>query len=122
MNGNDDRKAGAAYQIAICVFVILFALFWCGVVAATGAWFMLIFGLFFLGISVFRLVMCIKALNKEKEKDRGSSTTRRETDPWNRPPHPTGTASSGSAFCPYCGAAVDSGFQFCPKCGRRLEQ
>ena len=33
--------------------------------------------------------------------------------------HSTDT-SSGSRFCPYCGAAVEGDFEFCNKCGKRL--
>lgn len=116
-----ERKAGASYSIAMNIFVLLFGIVWCVLVASTGVWFMLLFGLFFVGMAAYRLIMCVKVANSEKEK--------KAADPWDRPagqqsyqsePPRQAPQSGGSGYCPYCGSAIQPGFEFCPKCGRRL--
>lgn len=111
MDRRRERKAGAAYGIGVSLFVIAFALAWCAVVAAMGAWFMLIFGIFFLALAVFRLVMCIRMAKNEKNAHPDPS---READPWDRPSR----KDPASTFCPYCGASMDPDFRYCPHCGR----
>ncbi len=117
-----ERKAGAAYSIAMNVFVMIFGIFWCIMAASMGAGFMLIFGIPFVGMAAYRLVMCVKLAKNEQEK--------KSTDPWdrpagqqsyqNQPPHQN--PASGSGYCPYCGASTSAGFQFCPTCGRKLPE
>ena len=115
---DEERKAGKAMGIGMSVFVLLFGIFWCIMVASSGAWFMVIFGLFFVGLAAYRLVKMIQLSKKEESH---------YADPWDRPAEPRDyTENPGSSgctedgFCPYCGAESKEGFVFCPKCGRRL--
>ena len=111
-----DRKAGKAIGLGTAIYAVIFAVVWNLIAAASGAGFMLLFGLPFLGFMVFRLVVLLKKSKAEKP-----------ADPWNQPqqprsytatPEPQGRSADG--FCPYCGEEVQAGFTFCPKCGRRL--
>lgn len=115
MNGNDDRRAAAGMHIGMCVFMLLFAIFWCITTLRMGAWFMTPFGLLFVGLSVWRIWMCVKLMRREKDGGKNPRTPERE--PWDRPVEVSRTAGD---FCPYCGASADSSFQYCPKCGRQL--
>ena len=113
-----EKKAGKAMTMAGCIYGIVFMVFWCAVVAAMRVWIFLLFGLFGLGMSIYRLYVCIQVSKAEKKKHQ------EETDPWDRPaisePPRRDTSNTGSGFCPYCGGSVQEGFAFCPKCGRRL--
>lgn len=112
-----EKKAGKAMTMAGCVYGVVFMVFWCAVVAAMRVWIFLLFGLFGLGMSIYRLYVCIQVSKEDKKK------RQEETDPWDRPAIPEtprqGSSSSGG-FCPYCGGSVQADFEFCPKCGRRL--
>lgn len=116
MNRDKERKAEKHYGVGISVAVIVFALFWCAMAARISAVFMLPFGLIFVGIAVYRLVMMLK-LNQEKEQ--------RPREPWEKDNRPTTetpprqNAASGN-FCPYCGEKTEGNFTFCPNCGRRI--
>ena len=110
-----ERKAAKNYNIGMNVFAVGFSIFWCCAVAASGAWPMLLFGLGFLALTIYRLVVSIK-MTKQKSK---------ETEPWEQPDIPQSTYETGSTsrrdgFCPYCGRTLEEDFSFCPGCGRRL--
>ena len=105
-----ERKAGRAIGIGGSIYGIVFILIWCGIAAAMGAWFMLIFGFPFVGFTAYRLAVLLKKSKAESK----------EKEPWepqgSRPAAP-GSVSNG--FCPYCGERLEDRFAFCPKCGRR---
>lgn len=114
-----EKKAGKAMGIGGCIFGVLFACFWCVMAASMGAWFMLIFGIPFAGMMIYRLYLCVRYARSDKEKPRS-----KEADPWDRPaagkpPKQENTANSQGKFCPYCGGDIQECFAFCPKCGRR---
>ena len=107
-----ERKAAKSMSIGSSVFGILFAIVWCATAASMGAWFMLLFGIPFVGLMVYRLVMCIRLSKDEEEK-----APPKETEPWERPSQEPNR--SGNKYCPYCGFGLQEGYEFCPKCGRR---
>lgn len=107
-----ERKAAKNMSIASCVFGILFLLVWCAIAPS----FMKLFGLFGLGMMIYRLYLCIQLAKEEK-------APKEELEPWDRPSissasSPETPVSSGK-FCPYCGFQLQQGYEFCPKCGRR---
>lgn len=108
-----EKKAGKAMTIGSSIFGTVFAVFWCIMAASMGAWFMLIFGIPFVGMMLYRLYVCIQYSKEEKPGQK-------EADPWDRPTPPASRPGSGASFCPYCGGDAQEGFAFCPKCGRRL--
>ena len=109
-----ERKAGKAYHMGFAVFGLIFAIFWCIAAVSMGAGFMLIFGLPFVGLMVFRLVVMAKH-GEEGPKQ----PPRQEADPWERQEFPR-RETAGNGFCPYCGSSVEDTFEYCPKCGRKL--
>lgn len=106
-----ERKAGKAWHLGGAVVALIFGIFWCLTALSMGAGFMLIFGIPFVGLLAFRLVMVMKH-GEEKPKQ----PPRQEIDPWKRQEKP-----AGNGFCPYCGSAVEESFEYCPKCGRKLK-
>ena len=112
-----EKKAGKAMTIGSSIFGTVFAVFWCIMAAAMGAWFMLIFGIPFVGMMVYRLYVCIQLTKEEKP-------SKKEAEPWERPAPPTTYTQprTGGNFCPYCGAPTQEDFEFCSRCGRRLGQ
>ena len=114
MDRDAQRKAEKTYGIGLSVFILAFSVIWCVIVASVGAWFMLLFGLPFVGLAGYRLAMTLK-ISKSRQKER---------DPWELDQHETYTAAesavSGCRHCPYCGESVEERFVFCPICGRRL--
>lgn len=119
MDREKERKAGRAMGIGACLFSILFILVWCVMAAAMGAWFMLLFGVPFLGLMIYRLVICIRLTQKEKavepweQEDRHLSavTPRKGAESF---------GGSAAGYCPYCAQPCQDDFSFCPKCGRRI--
>ena len=106
------RKAGKAMGIGVSIYSIVFMVVWCGIAAAMGAWFMLIFGLPMLGFLIFRLAFMLKKSKAPQQKE-----------PWEQPDRPQSTyetATRKDGFCPYCGRTLEEDFSFCPACGRRL--
>lgn len=115
MDRENRRKAEKNYGIGTSVAVIAFGLFWCIMAASIGAGFMVPFGLLFVGIAIYRLVMMLK-VSKDEERPR---------EPWdtaNRPNTGTGPRGNGTSgnFCPYCGGKTEEKFTYCPNCGRRI--
>ena len=108
-----ERKAGKAMSLGSSIFGLVFAIFWCVMAASSGGWFMLIFGIPFVGMMIYRLYVISQYAKEDKPK---------EVDPWERPAVESGSTppqSGGNGFCPYCGAAIQPDFEYCPKCGRR---
>ena len=110
MDWEKQRRAGKHMTIGMAIFQIVFAVVWCLVVVRMRVWFMLLFGLAFLGFAIYRLVILLQLSREDKNPPRPK-------DPWEQP---TPTAKTGS-FCPYCGAAVEGKFTYCPSCGRKLQ-
>ena len=52
-----ERKAARGYNIGIGIFALAFSIIWCCMAAASGAWFMLIFGLPMLGFMILAAVI-----------------------------------------------------------------
>lgn len=110
-NRDEERKAGKAWHLGASVVALIFGIFWCLAALAMGAGFMLIFGIPFVGLLAYRLVMVIKFGDRKPNQP-----PRQEMDPWEQRVKPV-----GNGFCPYCGSAVDESFEYCPKCGRKLK-
>ena len=110
-----EKKAGKAMTLGSSIFGLVFSIFWCIAAASMGAYFMLIFGIPFVGMMGYRLYI-LSQYTKEERKD----IPAKETDPWDRPAPQQPT--NGVIFCPYCGDSIKKNFAFCPKCGRRQPQ
>lgn len=122
MNPSDDRKAAAGMHMGMCVFAVLFSIFWCVMAVRVGAGFMVIFGVLFVGLSLWRLALCVKMLRREKGEVGPEKPCASSRDPWDRKQEPAPPArSADGGFCPYCGAETGEGFRYCPNCGRSLE-
>ena len=52
-----ERKAGKAWHLGASVVALIFGIFWCLAALSMGAGFMLIFGIPFVGLLAYRLVM-----------------------------------------------------------------
>lgn len=112
-----EQQAGKAMTIGSSIFGMVFAIFWCIAAASMGAWFMLIFGIPFVGMMVYRLYVCLQYAKNDKKQP-----PRKEADPWDRPAGsdiPRQAPAADGKFCPYCGSSIQEGFEFCPHCGRR---
>ncbi len=113
MDRDHHRRAGRAFGVTSCIFVIAFGIFWCVMAVAIGAAFMLFFGIPFVGLAVARLVFCLRSEKKN----------RKEPEPWDLPEcgtEPSHRPGTEGRFCPYCGRNTGNDYEFCPYCGRRL--
>ena len=113
MNNDRDkeRKAGKIFHLGMSLAALAFGVVWCLMALSMGAWVMLIFGIPFVGLLAYRLVMVAKLAEKNQDP-----MPQQEMDPWDQQPK---TAADG--WCPYCGASVENDFAYCPKCGRKLK-
>jgi len=113
-----EKKAGKALHIGSCIFGILFVIVWCGLAVSIGASVMLLFGIPFLGLMVYRLYVLIQLSHD------GNPSRQEEETPLDRPAEQASKEepafTSSGRFCPYCGSGVQETFEFCPACGRRL--
>lgn len=122
MRNNRPEKGPLFVQMLISIFVLVFAVFWTAL-AASGAGFMAIFGVFFIVIAIARMVMIwhhaagkdrknFSVSGNEEQFDRFDRRTESQEEPRSTTP---------SAYCPYCGAKVGADFTFCGECGRKLK-
>ena len=115
------------------VGVSLFGVFWCVLAAAMGAWFMIPFGLIFIGMAVASTVMNYRNATGKNRYSTFDITedgeepdpleqrfgSRRERDEWDETAQPRRAAGR---FCPYCGAKQRQDFRYCSSCGRELPE
>lgn len=114
-----ERKAGKAMTLGSCIYGLIFSIVWCGIAVWMGAYFMLIFGIPFVGMMIYRLYILLQMTKEDKTQKQA-----KEADPWDRPAatrEPPHVETAANGYCPYCGSAVQETFEFCPKCGRRLK-
>lgn len=125
--GRGPSKMGAAGGI----FAALFGVFWCIFTAAIGAWFMIPFGILFVGYSIY---IAIYHHRNATSEDRYSLVdivdSEEEPDPLNlrygRRKEYTAYGEQDSVrgtsvdYCPYCGRPAEGDYDFCPGCGRKL--
>ncbi len=113
----------------------LFGVFWCILAASMGGWFMVPFGLIFIGIALYGVFYnfhnatsenrysVIDIVDGEEEPD-PLNVMYGSKDPINNQEFiknpDMGESGASVAFCPYCGTHVQSKFEFCPKCGKQL--
>jgi hypothetical protein len=123
--GRGPAKMGVAGGIA----AVLFGIFWCILTASMGAWFMIPFGLIFIGMAVYSVIYNYHNATSEKRYSIVDIVDdNEEKDPLNEKYGKMVSASQDAyekngtsvSYCPYCGTAVDSKFDFCPKCGKKL--
>ncbi len=121
--GRGPSKLGAAGSI----FAACFGVFWCIMAGAMGAWFMIPFGLLFVGFAIYSAVYnhhnatadnrysVIDIVDSEEEPDPLNEQIKRSSDPGRQD-----VPGTCAAFCPFCGTPVAGEFDFCPKCGKKL--
>lgn len=114
------------------IFSIVFGIFWTVLAASMTKGLGLIgvifplFGVLFIIIGIFNAVYNFKnATGKNRYSSFDITDDHEEPDPLNqyfgdKPEHTPDAASTGSSFCPYCGAPVQDDFAFCRKCGKAL--
>jgi len=105
----------------------LFGVFWTVFAAAMGAWFMIPFGLIFVGLGVANAIYDFKnATNKNRYSSFDIVDGGEEPDPLNarygggQSSDAKDSAVLPSSFCPYCGASAEGDFAFCNRCGKQL--
>ena len=105
----------------------LFGVFWTIVAGAMGAWFMIPFGLIFVGLGVANAIYDFKnATGENRYSSFDIVDGTEEPDPLNdrfgaplQTNNPENTILP-STFCPYCGAPAEGDFRFCNRCGKEL--
>ena len=107
------------------VFVAIFGVFWCIVAGFMGAWFMIPFGLIFIGFAIYNAKYHFdNAKSEERYSVFDIVDSDEEADPLNKKygkPNENEDAHGSSAeYCPYCGNPTKSEYDFCPKCGKKL--
>jgi len=110
-----ERKAGKAMSLGSSIYGLVFSIAWCVIAVSMGAGFMLIFGIPFVGMMIYRLYVISQYAKEDKSE-------KKEQDPWDRPAMESGSsysAPTSSGFCPYCGSPIEADFEYCPKCGRK---
>ena len=114
-----------------CIFAAVFGVFWCIVAVSMGAYFMLPFGVIFIGFAVWQAVYHThNATSEDRYSVFDIVDSAEESDPLqeqygrNRYSMEQDVPNDGgdAAFCPYCGKPVGSDFEFCPKCGKKLPE
>ena len=119
MRNHKPERGPLFFQILVSIFVLVFAVFWT-VLAAQGAGFMAIFGIFFIVIAIFRIIMLYRYATCTDQKDTSAfhSTEQPSFDRFD-----LGEQTQGekiTAYCPSCGAKVEKEDRYCGDCGRKL--
>ena len=119
MRNHKPEKGSLFFQILVSIFVLVFAVFWT-VLAAQGAGFMAIFGVFFIVIAIFRIIMLYRHATGKDQKDASTFRTAEE-QPFDRfDLGETAQETKATAYCPSCGAKVEKEDRYCHDCGRKL--
>ncbi|MBQ9765574.1 MAG: zinc ribbon domain-containing protein [Lachnospiraceae bacterium] len=118
-----------------CVFAAIFGVFWMIFALSIGAGPFALFGLVFIGMAVASAVYNFKnATGKNRYSSFDITDDNEEPDPFNEyfgntsyttassidKQGSTGSSTSNSKFCPYCGTKVDGDYLYCNQCGKKL--
>lgn len=118
--GRGPSLKGAIIGIAVA----LFGVFWTVMAAVMGAWFMIPFGLIFIGIAVVNIIYDLKnATGKNRYSEYDITDENEEPDPFNERfgnMNQTEIRKQSGRFCPYCGAKNEDNYKFCTECGEKL--
>lgn len=108
----------------------LFGVIWTVMALDMGGGIFALFGVVFIIIAIVQAVYNFKnATGKNRYSAFDITDGSEESDPLNdafgfsgaqESEPPAASSDTGSAFCPYCGTAVEGDFEFCNKCGKRL--
>ena len=125
MRDRRPEKGPFYMNLAVSVFVLIFAVIWTITAASIGGGIIAIFGIFFIGFAIARIVMAINYANGKGR--RSSFEERTDEQPENRYAKPQNTESTQTtadppAYCPSCGAKVCRDHKFCNECGRKSSE
>ena len=81
-----------------------------------GAWYMLLFGIPFVGMMIHRIYVFSQIAKKEETHIRTPFADNDSIEHPDKKPN-----QQAGSFCPHCGGALQESFSYCPKCGRRLQ-
>ena len=119
-------RGPSMFSGVMSIFTALFGVFWSIMALTMGAGPMALFGLIFIGVSIFSAVYNFKnATSKNRHSTYDIVDSEEEPDPFNERFGPSNTPDVSeknydTAYCPYCGTKVAEKFEFCPKCGKKL--
>ncbi|NLN14704.1 MAG: zinc-ribbon domain-containing protein [Tissierellia bacterium] len=110
----------------------LFGIFWCILAVSMGAWFMVPFGIIFVGMAIYNAIYhhhnvtsedrysIVDIVDEKEEPDplneEYGRKLSRDQSTYNTYNH----TERNISYCPYCGSSVDSTYKFCPECGHKL--
>lgn len=102
------------------IIAAVFGVFWCVLACSIGCYFMIPFGLLFIGFAIY---IAVYNGHNASSKDRYSIIDivddEEESDPHNEKYE---RGEEKNLYCPYCGRKIDSDYEFCPKCGKKLPE
>jgi hypothetical protein len=125
--GRGPSKMGAVSSACVA----LFGVFWCIFAASMGGWFMVPFGLVFVGMAIYGAIYNYRnATSKDRYSIIDIVDSEEESDPLNEIygrqsqagfyDEPNSKPGTSVTYCPYCGRPAEGDFDFCPGCGRKL--
>lgn len=108
------------------IFAGLFGVFWTIIAISMGAYFMIPFGIIFIGIAIYQAIYSFKnATRKNRHSLFDITEDDEEPDPLNEKYGINHSdyefpANDDSNYCPYCGNKVKDDFTYCNDCGKKL--
>jgi len=125
--GRGPSRMTAVASVAAAVIGVI----WCIGAIAMKAWFMIPFGLLFVGLAVYNAIYNHhNATSEDRYSVIDIVDSEEESDPLNEKygrkesleeaGANSDTPGTSVTYCPYCGKPVEGDFDFCPKCGKKL--
>ncbi|MCQ2485114.1 MAG: zinc ribbon domain-containing protein [Clostridia bacterium] len=121
-------RGPSKYGFVISILVAVFGLFWCIMAGIGGAWFMIPFGLIFIGVAIYQAkyqyhnatsenrYSIFDIVDSDVESDPLDKKINHKEESYTR----SNLSGTTASFCPYCGKQIETDFDFCPKCGHKL--
>ncbi|MCH4887493.1 hypothetical protein EZV73_07915 [Acidaminobacter sp. JC074] len=120
-NMRQDNRSPVVKMLS-AAFGIVFAFFWTGTAVRMGApKFFVLFGVFFIGMSIYQFVTQIKHLTKKRHKVSESlDDDNRQVEALLERDVKSPVETKSYNFCPECGEQLKKKYKRCPACGDKL--
>ena len=104
------------------LFVAAFGIFWCFLAMSLHFYFMIPFGILFVGFALYSAAFSYRNATSETRESIIDIEDTNSYDHFDKNEYDIEYVDTKTQYCPYCGRGVKEDYTYCPSCGQKLPE